>query len=282
MMVVMALTVLIGTIYPIVLDALGLAKLSIGAAYYNLIMGILSIPALWFMTLSLYFTWHKSQLLRFKPLLMDMAISVVLMVLVYCYLDYGFSIWQIVLLYSAIVLFVATLKDGLKRVLAQRKTMRSFAMVMAHIAMAVLILGIVLNATLSLSRTVEIQQGESLKLGSYQLQVLDHSKVQGPNYHADQLHIKVQQLGQGRHWDIYPQKRYFAAQDNQGIAKSVILHQGLSDLYVVYAQNLNAGHYVLRVYIKAYIQLVWLSGLLVLISALWAFLARRQQRRRLE
>lgn len=254
-------TVLLGTLYPLVISVLGLGKLSVGAPYFNLVFIPLMIPLLFLMGLAPLSRWEK---IHWRPLVAKnfilFAITILLAIIFLLSLHEPFR-WSACL---GLTLAFWVILQTLMR--------RRWKYLLAHLGMGVVVIGFVLSAVYSQSRTVSMVKGDDVSVGPYQFQLKSVSRVQGPNYQGLQATL---QITQHHHFitQLHPQLRVFLA-DKIAIAKTAIDVGALRDLYVALGAPLGQGAWAVRIYYKPFVRWIWAGGLLMVIGGVLA-LGRR-------
>ncbi len=282
---VVMVTVLLGTLYPLIADALSLGKISVGPPYFNMfflpLMGILCL----LMALGPVSNWKRTsakqlwQLLS-KPWMISVIIGAVFPLL------YG-KRYEVL---AAIGVFVASwivtglvadliyrLRHSESLVLGLKKLSLSyFAMVIAHAGIAVTLIGICLTSIYSEHRDLRMDVGQKVQLLDYEFELTKLSKLQGPNYTADQADITVYYKGEFLEY-MYPQKRRYMASGN--IMTEVALDAGFfRDLYVAMGEPLNETAWAMRVYVKPVVRWIWLGALMMALGAVLAVADKRYRK----
>ncbi len=281
--------VLLGTLYPLIADAFGLGRLSVGAPYFNALFVPLAWLLLVFMAVAPVTTW-KQQSARQRQALLWPAIAVLLtaslagvgvwlsltgkhalmtgLTALLCMWVFGLLLWDM----WQKIRTAATRWQGLRRL------PRSYwGMQFAHVGLLVLIMGITLTTHLSIERDVALKVGQSVELASYRFHFDDLKTLQGANYDATAATFSVYQGGRlvGR---LHPEKRIYLAQQ-QPMTEAAIDGNLLRDLYVALGEPLDAsnrqGAWAVRVYCKPFVRLLWLGALLMALGGGLALSDRR-------
>ncbi|EAR60545.1 heme lyase CcmF/NrfE family subunit [Neptuniibacter caesariensis] len=272
-----ALMVLLGTLYPLLIDALGQGKISVGPPYFNaLFIPIMSIMV-GFMGFGIVSRWRKTK--------GDFLVKQLLMPFVGCLiLGAGFSVvyggefdWYVTL--GMVLVFWISLvsirdiwnKVGHRSSIAAglRGLSRSYyAMVLAHIGVAVTIVGMTLVSIYNEERDLRMAPGDKLSFKQYEFIFDGASKVQGPNYVSDQARIRVLKDGEA-YGELLPEKRLYTARGN--VMTEAALDPGFTrDLYVALGEPLPGGAWAVRIQHKPFVRWLWLGGLLMTFGGLLA------------
>lgn len=271
---VMVFTVLLGTLYPLIIEVLGLGKLSVGAPYFNRVFTPLAILLLFFMGLSYLIPWQhnvRGDVLKkiVSILLSAFSLSFILIILFTKEMQ-----WQVLIgLVLAFWIILNTLqllgtlfekKISLKNIIKTQG-----AMLVAHLGVAILAIGIILSSHYSLERNVRMNIGGSVSLKTYQFKLQQVVALQGPNYTGVAATIQVNPPSKQF---LHPQLRYYPITDVM-ISKPAIGVGLWRDLYVSLAEPVGK-QWALRFYYKPFVRWIWMGGLLMIVGGLWAILSR--------
>jgi cytochrome c-type biogenesis protein CcmF len=156
----------------------------------------------------------------------------------------------------------------------------SVGMMLAHLGVAVFIIGVVMVKNYDLERDVRVKPGDITTLGSYQFRFIGVTDVQGPNYAAAQGLVEVSKGGQIVA-TLRPEKRIYKVQQNP--MTEAAIDTGLTrDLYVALGEEMDDGGWTLRVYVKPFIDWIWGGCLLMAIGGGLAASDKRYRRGKAE
>ncbi|NOQ64284.1 MAG: heme lyase CcmF/NrfE family subunit [Methyloprofundus sp.] len=285
---VMAVTVLLGTLYPLLIDALGSGKISVGPPYFNAvfvpIMGTMSIA----MGISIAVRWREtSQESVIKTLWLPAVVSLVIgLIFPFAYgggfdfrvfLGMSVSLWVI----STVVReFISKFRNAttIKTKLSQL-SMSYYGMMVAHIGVAVTAIGITLVSTYSEERDMRMAKGDHVELAGYLFTFEGTKVVKGPNYMADQATIVITEDGQSV-TTLHPEKRRYNVKRN--MMTEADIDAGLfRDLYVALGEPLNNGEaWAVRVHYKPYVRWLWLGGILMSLGGLLTVFDKRYRKKK--
>jgi len=278
--------ILLGTLYPLLLDALGGVKLSVGPPYFNAMflplmallllslgVGVLlrwkDTPGRWLLKMLLAPVWLAGAALGFLAALLLG--------------DFHFATLAVCLLGSWVVLSI--LRDLINKtrhgsfIPALRKLGRSYlGMQLAHLGLVVCALGVVLSSQYSAERDVRLAPNESIELAGYRFLFEGTAHHQGSNYSAERASIRVSQNGQQVRV-LYPEKRLYLVQ-RMPMTEAGIDAGLFRDLYVALGEPLENGAWALRVQVKPYVRWIWLGGLLTVSGGFLAALDKRYRLRK--
>ena len=283
-LVVAAATILLGTIYPLILDALGKGKISVGPPYFNTVFLPLMVPLLFLAGIGPVTQWRQHSLIRLGKDLRLVFIATVLITALSVYLldsprvvailvGVGLSVW---LISSS----VNTLRE---RMVRRRRTGFSafslprgvYGMTLAHIGLAVTAIGVTVAIAGSDEQDVRMAVGDSKRLGEYTFHLQSVERHQGPNYVARIGVMKVTRDDQ-EVTVLRPEKRHYAVRGN--VMTEAGIDSGLTrDLYVSLGEPLDDDEQVwsVRLYYKPFISWIWWGGALMALGGILAASDRR-------
>ncbi|MGM9516778.1 heme lyase CcmF/NrfE family subunit [Roseateles sp. DB2] len=281
MLLVAAAAVLLGTLYPLALDALGLGKISVGVPYFEAVFVPLMAPLLFLVCIGPVAQWKKAELPHLARRL-RWALGLALLSGVLATWLAGQLHWQAALgLGLAFWILLGTLAElkptgGAWRSLRQRSAAQ-WGMSLAHGGLAVFIIGVVMVKTYEAERDVRARSGDVISLGSHQFRFVGVRDVQGPNYIAAQAEVAVLREGQVL-TVLRPEKRVYRVQRNP-MTEAAIAPGLLGDLYVALGEALDDGSWTLRVYFKPFVDWIWGGCALMALGGLLAASDVRYRRR---
>ena len=280
LLVVATAMILLGTLYPLLLDALSGAKLSVGPPYFNAmflpLMGVLILT----MGVGVLVRWKDTPLQwllgMLTPVLIVGAILGGLGSMLFG--DFHWAVLAVCLLAAWVV--VAGVRDLLDKTRHKGllKGMRSLApsywgMQLAHFGMVVCALGVVLVSQQSDERDLRLAPGESLELGGYSFVFEGAHHFDGPNFTSDKGTIRVFD-GEREVAVLHPEKRLYTVQQ-MPMTEAGIDAGFTRDLYVALGEPLENGAWAVRVHIKPFVRWIWLGALLMSLGGVLAASDRR-------
>ena len=287
---VMAVTVLLGTLYPLLIDALGQGKISVGPPYFNAvfvpIMGTMAVA----MGISVAVRWRETSTESvLKVLVIPAVVSLVIGLIfpfiygsgfeVRVFLGISISLWVIS---SVAREFIGKFRNATTiRSKLSQLSMSYYGMMLAHIGVAVTAIGITLVSTYSEERDMRMAKGDSVELAGYLFTFQGTHVVKGPNYMADQAIIEVTEDGQPV-VILNPEKRRYNVKRN--MMTEADIDAGLfRDLYVALGEPLNNGEaWAVRVHYKPYVRWLWLGGILMALGGLLTVADKRYRKKSIE
>ncbi|MGP9644138.1 heme lyase CcmF/NrfE family subunit [Halomonas sp. AOP30-A1-24] len=288
LLVIMTVTILLGTLYPLILDSLKLGKISVGPPYFNALFVPLTVVMCLFMGLGPVARWKSMSAseLRRKLWLAGVAALVLGMVLPLIYTG-EWNLWASLGIVAALWIVLPIGKDmwdktrhGASRLAGLRKlSLAYWGMVLGHVGIAVTIIGVAVVSNYATERTVRMAPGTELDVAGYQFTLTELKSRRGANFMADTAVIQVRNIESGRGFIMRPEKRFYLA---TGMPMSqVALRPGLfRDLYVAMGEDLEDGSWAMRIQYKPFVRWLWLGGLLMALGGILAIVDKRYRRTR--
>ena len=275
-------TVLLGTLYPLFMDAMGLGKISVGPPYFNAVFVPVMAPALFLMGVGPLVRWKQASLPDLATRLKwALAVSVALGLLVPLALD-GFNAWaSLGLMLSAWIAltviegFRERLKHGQGGLLSRLSGLsRSFwGMQIAHFGIGMGVAGITLVANYQTERDLKMHPGDHVEMAGYGFIFKNITQVPGPNYVAARGEVEVSKGGR-KIATLFPEKRTYNA-SGMPMTEAAIDPNFFRDVYVSLGEPLEAGAWAIRIYHKPFINWLWLGGALLVLGGFLAASDRR-------
>ena len=287
LLVVAAGAVLLGTIYPLIIDALGMGKLSVGPPYFNAVFVPLMAPALFLMGVGPMAKWRQAGAMDLAlKLRWAMAVSALSAVVAPFVLGHwtpmiGFGLLLAAWIASTAVLNLVTrVREHPAGVaVALRKQPGSYyGMLLAHFGVAVFIVGVTVVNGFNTEVDVRMQPGETATAGSYSFRMDDLREVRGPNYVSAQAVITVTQEGKTVA-TLLPERRIYNV--SRSPMTEVAIDRGFTrDLYVALGEPVSSTAWSVRVHHKPFVNWIWLGCLLMAFGGLMAVMDRRYRAKR--
>ncbi len=276
-LIVATVTILLGTLYPLIIDALGGGRISVGPPYFNAVFIPLMCLLFAFMGFAPNSRWKRSST---KPLVNKLVVALLASLLVASIfpLIYGGEVNLAATLAVALSLWITItcFQDMLYKVgrTGLGGLSRSYmGMQLGHLGIAVCIIGVAFTSIYSEQRDVRMLPGDSLELGGYRFQFNGVKQVKGPNFVAQEGQIAIFHDGQQRYL-LQPQKRIYNAR-RQSMTEAAIETGFSRDLYVALGEPLGEGAWAVRVHYKAFVIWIWLGGLVMSMGGLLALTDKR-------
>lgn len=272
-LVVSAGSVLLGTLYPLLIDALHLGKISVGPPYFNSVFVPIMIPLLVLMGIGPWASWKQTDLLVVLKRLW-LAGVVALIAGVTIPIIMGEFTW---LAGIGFLLAFWVITSGCLQIVRQAKIgkpTRSFmGMQVAHLGIAVFVIGVTMVGAYQEEKDVRMSAGETVQVGGYQIQLQDVKQVPGPNYTAMRGTFLLSKNG-GTQTSLFPEKRsYFSS--TMPMTEAAIDAGLTRDIYVSLGEELGDKSWAVRVYYKPFVDWIWGGCLLMALGGVLAISDKR-------
>ena len=272
-LVVSAGSVLLGTLYPLLIDALHLGKISVGPPYFNSVFVPIMVPLLVLMGIGPWTNWKNTNLvLVIKRLWLAGLVAVIAGVLIP--LVMGQFTWLAGL---GFLLAFWVIASGCMQIVRQAKVgkpTRSFiGMQIAHLGIAIFVIGVTMVGAYQEEKDVRMLAGETVTVGGYQIQLQGVNPVAGPNYQAMRGSFLLSKDGVAQA-TLYPEKRsYFSS--TMPMTEAAI-NVGLTrDIYVSLGEELTDKAWAVRVYYKPFVDWIWGGCLFMALGGILAISDKR-------
>jgi cytochrome c-type biogenesis protein CcmF len=260
--------VLLGTLYPLVAEALGYS-VSIGAPYFNSVSAIFVVPMLVVLAVGPLLRWRRDRFGRVRTILILPAL-VALGGLAMAAIA-GFRILPMLGMALALGLVVATLLPLRGRKL-RTVTLPLWGMVLAHFGVAVGLFGMAADSAFTVERLVAAREGQMIAVGPWSIGLERVNPVAGPNWTALEANLRASYDG-GTAIRLKPQARAFWS-PQQGTSEAALSTRWNGQLYAVLGDETEDGRWQLRLWWKPFVTMIWFGGLLIALGGLLALIGR--------
>jgi len=292
LLIVAMAAVLLGTLYPLILDTLEMGKISVGPPYFESVFVPRMAPALFLMGIGPIARWKQAQLPDlFARLRWALAIAVVVSLLLPLTVD-GFrpmtSIGLFFALWISACVVVAVLDmlrghDGrlsLSRVRLHPAS--AWGMHFAHLGVAIFVAGVTLSNSYSVDRELRMEVGQTIALGNYTVRFVGLRDVSGPNYDATRGRFEVRRAGAAEDAapiaTLSPEKRIYRA-SGQPMTEAAIDHGFTRDVYLSMGEPLGGQAWVVRAHVKPFVNWIWIGCLAMALGGFVSAADKRYRRR---
>ena len=260
--------VLLGTLYPLLADALELGKISVGPPYFAMMFLLLMAPLVLLLPFGPLTRWQREDMaMPLRMLLPWAALALVLGVATFFLAPQGG--WKT----AAGIVGATWVAAGTLRFLWSRWTMpgarltrEMWGMTLAHLGIAVFLIGALLDDGLAQQREVAVKPGGSVTLGQHCFVLKGVQHLDGPNYSAERGTVEVLRHCSDPVATLHPEKRSYRGGQ---VMSEVALDRGFTrDLYVALGEPLGEGAWALRVHVKPFVRWIWAGALLMALGGL--------------
>lgn len=286
LLVVITAFILLGTLAPLIYDAMGWGKISVGFPWFNRMFVIFTPLMVILMGLGPMARWkHQApgDLLRTCRVALIASVAAGVLFALPVLHDgspwAGLAVLLSVWLVSSLVLSLrqrfrnrASLQTLLKNP-AARGNGSYFGMLIAHLGIAVFIIGVTFVTLFEEEQDIRMSPGQSVEMSGYTFRFDGVRSIKGPNYRAEQGTITVMQDGKTI-TQLKPEKRTYLVQ-SKPMTEAGIDAGLMRDIYVSLGEGLGNGDWSLRLYYKPFVRWIWLGGLMIALGGIFAALDRR-------
>jgi cytochrome c-type biogenesis protein CcmF len=278
-------TVLVGTLYPLVLESLTGAKISVGPPYFNLTFGPLMLPLLIAMPFGPFLAWKRGDLLGAAQRLMFAAMlaAVVLALGLAAFhrgpvlAPFGLALGMFVMagavseLANRVRMGDVPLVESWRRLKGQPRS--AYGTTLAHFGVGLMVIGIVATSAYREERILVMKPGEAITLAGYSIAFRGVAPATGPNYREDVGLFDVSR-GAASIGRLEPAKRVYDAPP-QPTTEAGIHASWRGDLYVVLGDEQRSGGYAVRAYFNPLVRCIWIGALIMFAGGLVSLTDRR-------
>jgi cytochrome c-type biogenesis protein CcmF len=290
LLTVFAALVLMGTLAPLIYDAMNWGKISVGFPWFNKMFVMLAPFLALLMGIGPLARWKHNEpgeLLRQLRWALAISLAVGLLTLLPGLADGNL---MVALAAGLTVWLVATHLQSLRKRLRNKQGLKGmlsdvagggrsyYGMWLAHMGVAMFIVGATMVSHYGIEKDIRMSPGDSAELSGFRFLFEGVERTRGPNYNADRGSFRVFQ-GQQEVAHLEPEKRTYFVQ-TKPMTEAAIFWGLKQDLYVSLGEGLGGGDWSLRLYYKPYVRWIWLGGLFMGLGGLLAISDRRYRTRR--
>ena len=278
-------TVLLGTLYPLLEEAIGTNKVSVGAPFFNATFVPLMTPLVILMAVGPLLPWKRGDLgAALKRLWLAAVVSLVVFGGVWFAVDprnatgaFGLALaaWlligTLVELAGRIVLFGVPVVDSLRRL--RRLPRSAIGMTLAHAGLALLIAGVSASSVWKEENILVMKPGETTTIAGYHITFEGAGSIGGSNYTALQGRL-VAYAGEREVARFLPERRFYPVEGSD-TTEAAIVPRPLGDLYVVIGEPQKDNGYVVRLYFEPLVQWIWVGVLVMAFGGVVSLSDRR-------
>ena len=284
---VATITVLFGTLFPLIMDALGAGKYSVGPPYFNAVFVPLMALLVPFMGLGPVARWKRDSVRRWRSELLFPTVVAVLCGLTLPLFNADYNLWVALAVALAAWLVLGLSRDLWYRVRGavslaaglRRITPSYWGMFLAHLGFAACVTGIVATSQYNIEHDLKMSPGDTETLAGYEFRFVELVPVRGPNFLADEARVEVYRNGEfvAR---LAPQKRRYMA-TGQVMTEAAIDPGLFRDLYVAMGEPIGEdGAWAIRLHYKPMVRWMWLGAILMGLGGFTTVFDKRYRRLR--
>jgi cytochrome c-type biogenesis protein CcmF len=280
LLLVAAALILIGTLYPLFLDAMNLGKISVGPPYFDTVFMVPMLPLLLLLAVGMHAAWKKAKLEDMKrPLVLLFSVALALGVLVPIVAYGSFHFMTSLGLTAGVWVILSSLYEPVQRIRRSQSLSRGVVgMTVAHIGVGLFAIGVTVTQSYKIEKDIALAPGQTVEMHGYNFTFKNTREVPGPNYQAIESEVVVSRDGK-EVATLHPQKRTYRVQ------RSPMTEAGIEvdwnrDLFVAMGEDLGNGTWSMRVQYKPMVRFIWLGALVMAIGGFIAITDRRYRARR--
>ena len=277
-LVISALIVLIGTIYPLILEFINNIQITVGPPYFVTSLTPLILIALALMGLGPLLSWGRDNLSKILFKILPSLILILLITFIILFFKkinlialsgFVLSIWIIITVLTSLFdqFGLNTLFNNKGEKKIRSLTFNQTAVAIAHIGVAIFAIGAVSESHFSKEVTIRANAGETISIGSYKILFTEMKKQFGSNFISEVGVLKVMNKKDKLIKTLYPEKRYFPV-ENQITSEVSIHRQFFGDIYAVLGDGNEITGYTFRIYLKPFVSWIWIGSLLMCLGGI--------------
>lgn len=279
--------VLFGTLYPLLVDALWGAKLSVGPPFFNVMFAPLMILVAVFLGFGIMTNWKKTKLKNLRLWLAIPLLTSLIMGVLFPLLANAFHWGTVAAVALGSWVILASVSDLVRKLRNSRPMWRGlrkislsyWGMTVAHFGFAVCLIGVAVNTIESDHRDVRMVYGERQEVGGYEFELIDVVPKRGPNYNAQVGEVKVYRDGQ-QVTTLFPEKRHYLS-DRGNVMTEAGIDAGFSrDLFVALGDHLDNRAWSMRIHHYPLVRWIWGGAIFMALGGMLAVLDRRYRMKR--
>ncbi len=276
-------SVLLGTLYPLIIDAMGIGKISVGPPYFDTVFVAIMVPGIFLMGIGPVANWKKATIPDLaSKLKWAMGVSIVSALLVpsimgrispMIIVGLLMAFWVMSSLFVLVKGRLSMLSSG--TVLQKFKTFGPAfnGMLLAHFGLAIFIVGVTMVKGYEREHDITMQDGETRLINGYDFRFEGIKPIRGPNYVAKQGQFYVTKGGKDVAL-LTPEKRLYPVQGAVMTEASISINP-VRDIYISLGEELEEGGWSIRIYFKPFVQWIWFGCLLMGIGGILTMTDKR-------
>ena len=274
--------ILIGTLYPLLVEIFNAGKLSVGPPYFNFVFLIPFLPMLFFMGWGAFSSWQDSELKDLISRTKWIFLSVILLSIFVTFAVYNYAglltLVGITLAGWTILTGATPFFKNLK--LDRRNALKLLPMSLAHVGLGLTVLGITVTSTYGITFDKSLQFGQSAQVGNYEFKLIGISDKNGPNYTAKVAEVEITS-NDNRVAIIYPEKRTYD-QNSPALTEAGIESNLGRDLFVALGEDVGNQSWSLHLQYKPLLRLIWLGPFIMILGGLFRIYLSKPLARKLD
>ena len=267
--------VLIGTVYPLILEMLDLGKISVGPPYFNFVILFPFIPLLIFIGIAVFSNWSNDSKNILKKVLPIIFLSLALG-LAFPFIYGWSSLLTLVGIYLALWTMITGISPLIRNQFSIKKTLVFMPMMLGHIGLGLMILGITVTSSYGITFDDSMSIEQSSRVGDYEFKLTEIGKRNGPNYLAQFASIEITKDGKYIQ-TVYPEKRVYDS-SSMAMTEAGIEANLFRDLFIAVGEDIGGGSWSMHLQYKPLLRLIWYGPIVMMLGGLIrVFLSKRNE-----
>ena len=267
--------VLIGTVYPLILEMLDLGKISVGPPYFNFVILFPFIPLLIFIGIAVFSNWRNDSKNILKKVLPILFLSLALG-LAFPFIYGWSSMLTLVGIYLALWTMITGISPLIRNQFSIKKTLVFMPMMLGHIGLGLMILGITVTSSYGITFDDSMGIEQSSRVGDYEFKLTEIGKRNGPNYLAQFASIEITKDGKYIQ-TVYPEKRVYDS-SSMAMTEAGIEANLFRDLFIAVGEDIGGGSWSMHLQYKPLLRLIWYGPIVMMLGGLIrVFLSKRNE-----
>jgi len=277
LLVIATILILLGTLYPLFIEAFRATDVSVGEPYFNLVFLIPMLPLAALLGLGMHAAWQKMSMGALLARLRWLVPIALILAIVYPLVAYGAtSVMTVVGVGTGVWVVLTSLIEPVSRMLDSRSvrlTRAQWGMFAAHLGVGLFIVGATVTSGFDAEREVPMRIGESAEIEGYEFELLDLRTIEGPNFTAEEGEFELRRDGE-LVATLRPQDRVYRVRTAQ-MTEAAIDGNLFRDVFVSLGADLGAGSWSVKLHYKPMIRFVWIGCAVMAFGGLLAATDRR-------
>ncbi|MBV64371.1 MAG: hypothetical protein CMP45_07655 [Rickettsiales bacterium] len=255
--------VLIGTIYPLILEMLDLGKISVGPPYFNFVILFPFIPLLMTIGVAVFSNWNQGP----KNLMKKLSPIILIAILLGAMVPFVYG-WASLLTLVGVSLAFWTILTGVSPLIKNRfsinKNLIYMPMILGHIGLGLMILGITVTSSYGITFDDSMSIEQSSNVGDYEFKLTEIGRRNGPNYLAQYASIEISKDGEYIE-TVYPEKRVYDS-SSMGMTEAGIEANLFRDLFIAVGEDIGGGSWSMHLQYKPLLRLIWYGPIVMMLG----------------
>lgn len=278
LLVIAASVVLLGTLYPLIIDAFNLGKISVGPPYFNAVFVPIALPIFLLMAISPFLRWRQSCLF-FKKHIAPFLLAIFSAALLLAYFESFLFLPFAALLLSFWIIFSALFQLSERFIKTAHLSFSFLGMHIAHIGVAIFVIGVCIVSNFSFEKNLVLTVENRTEIADFSVVFENLSRHQGPNYSSAKGTFLLEKNGTTLA-KLYPEKRTYTT-SMMPMTESAVDSTFWRDIYIALAEPVEMENpqsaWVVRLYYKPFMAWLWLGAFLMALGGFIAFIGQNKK-----